>query len=84
MALGSADEAAHQLGFLLAARCVPRATPAATARLASAVSCAVKALVEATPISGPQSVGNTTWLSRAIVDSGEFSSEATYWPCPAQ
>ena len=70
---GQRGERAHQLGLLLARRCVPRATPAAITRLASAVSCAVSALVEATPISGPQRVGNTTSLSRPMVDSGTLS-----------
>jgi hypothetical protein len=46
----------------------PRARPAATARQASTASWQVKALVEATPISGPASVGSTASLSRAIVE----------------
>jgi hypothetical protein len=43
----------------------PRARPAAMARQASTVSWQVNALVEATPISGPASVGMTTSLSRS-------------------
>ncbi len=38
---------------------------------------AVKALVEATPISGPASVGITTSLSRAIVEVGTFTTDST-------
>jgi hypothetical protein len=48
---------------------VPRATPARTASAASTESWQVNALVEATPISGPASVGSVTSDSRAIVDS---------------
>ena len=51
----------------------PRARPAAIARHASAESWQVNALVEATPISGPASVGSTTSLSRAIVEVGTFT-----------
>ena len=49
---------------------MPRARPAPIARQASAASWQVKALVDATPISGPASVGITTSLSRAIVEVG--------------
>ena len=47
----------------------PRARPAAMARQASALSWQVNAFVDATPISGPASVGITTSLSRAMVES---------------
>ena len=53
----------------------PRARPAAIARHASTASWQVKALVEATPISGPASVGSTTSLSRAIVEVGTLTTE---------
>ena len=41
----------------------------------------VNALVEATPISGPASVGMTTSLSRAIVEVGTLTMERTCCPC---
>ena len=44
-----------------------------TARHASTASWQVKALVEATPISGPASVGITTSLSRAMVEVGTLT-----------
>ena len=47
------------------------------ARQASTESWQVKALVEATPISGPASVGITTSLSRAIVEVGTFTTDST-------
>ena len=43
-------------------------------------SALVVALVEATATSGPQSVGNTTCDSRAMVDSGTLTIEASVWP----
>jgi hypothetical protein len=44
----------------------------------------VKALVEATPISGPASVGITTSLSRAMVEVGTFTTDRTCcWCCLA-
>ena len=52
---------------------MPRARPAAIARQASAASWQVNALVEATPISGPASVGITTSLSRAMVEVGTLT-----------
>src|SRR5674476_979495 len=54
----------------------PRARPAAIARHASTASWQVKALVEATPISGPASVGITTSLSRAMVEVPRLMAEA--------
>jgi hypothetical protein len=59
---------------------VPRARPKATARQASTVNWQVKALVEATPISGPASVGAMTSLSRAIVDVVTLTTERMFWP----
>ena len=53
----------------------PRARPAAIAAASSTVSCVVKALVEATPISGPASVGSTTCDSRAMALSGTFTTD---------
>ena len=54
----------------------PRALPAATASAASTISWQVKALVEATPISGPASVGSTVSLSRAMVEVGTLTTES--------
>ena len=52
------------------------------ARQASTASWQVKALVEATPISGPASVGITTSLSRAMVEVGTFTTDKTCcWCC---
>ena len=45
------------------------------ARQASTASWQVKALVEATPISGPASVGITTSLSRAMVEVGTLTTD---------
>src|SRR3546814_10095933 len=45
----------------------PRARAAATARQAGTVNWVVKALVEATPISGPATVGSTRSDSRPMV-----------------
>ena len=45
---------------------------------------AVKALVEATPISGPQWIGQTTSASRAIVDSVALTMAAVFIPACAQ
>ena len=58
-----------------AALSVPRARPAAMAAASSTASCVVKAFVEATPISGPASVGSTTSDSRAMALSGTFTTE---------
>ena len=44
---------------------------------ANTASWQVNALVEATPISGPASVGITTSLSRAIVEVGTLTTEST-------
>ena len=62
----------------------PRALPAAMARQASTVSWQVKALVEATPISGPASVGSTASDSRAIEDSRTLTMDTMCWPCARQ
>jgi predicted XRE-type DNA-binding protein len=50
------------------------------ARQASVASWQVNALVEATPISGPASVGNTIWLARAIVELGTSTTESARCP----
>ena len=50
--------------------------PAAMARQARTASWHVNALVDATPISGPASVGRTRFDSRAMVDSRTFTIEA--------
>jgi hypothetical protein len=42
----------------------------------------VKALVEATPTSGPASVGATTSLSRAMVEVGTLTIDMTRWRSP--
>ena len=52
----------------------------AMARQASTDSCEVKALVEATPISGPASVGSTASDSRAMVDVRTLTTDAMVWP----
>ena len=57
---------------------VPRARATAMVKAASTTSWQVKALVEATPISGPAKVRNTTSLSRAMVDSGTLTMAATF------
>ena len=74
---------AHQL-LLLASLMAPRARPSPIARQASTVSWQVKALVEATPISGPASVGSTTSNSRAMVEVRTLTIEAMRWPCDLQ
>ena len=57
------------------ASCViaPRALAIAIARHARTESWQVKALVDATPISGPASVGNAACDSRAMVDLASFA-----------
>ena len=60
---------------------VPRARPAAMARPSSTVSWVVVALVEATLISGPASVGTTMCDSRAIALSGTFTIESSVCFC---
>ena len=55
--------------------------PAAMARQSSAASWQVNALVEATPISGPASVGITTSLSRAMVEVGTLTIDSTCCFC---
>ena len=59
----------------------PRARAVAITRQASSTSWQVKALVEATPISGPASVGSTASASRAMVLSGTFTMAMVF--CPA-
>ena len=68
----------------LASEIVPRARPRAIARQASAASWHVKALVEATPISGPASVGSTASDSRAMVEVRTLTMEAMRWPFSLQ
>ena len=70
--------------FSCAASMVPRARPSAIARQASTESWQVNALVEATPISGPASVGSTTSDSRAMVEVRTLTIEAMRWPCALQ
>ena len=65
------DKAASRAWSML-----PRARAMAMVKQASTTSWVVKALVEATPISGPARVGNTTSASRAIVLSGWFTTTA--------
>src|SRR5579871_6722589 len=67
-----------------AASIAPRALAKAIAKHASAISCVVKALVDATPISGPASVGSTASDSRAILLSGTFTTERIFCPCDLQ
>ena len=50
-------------------------------RRAAPVSCVVKALVEATPISGPASVGSTTCDSRAMALSGTLTTDRIVCLC---
>ena len=50
------------------------------ANAVSTLTCAVKALVEATPISGPQWIGQTTSTSRAMVDSTVLTIAALRMP----
>ena len=59
----------------------PRALPAAIAIAASTINWQVKALVEATPISGPASVGSMVSLSRAIVEVGTLTTDSVCTPC---
>ena len=63
---------------------VPRARPTAIDSAASAESCAVNALVDATPISGPASVGSRASASRQIVDSGTFTTASVFSFCSLQ
>ena len=60
---------------------VPRARPGRDREAGETVSWHVNALVEATPISGPASVGATTSLSRAIEEVGTLTTDRTCWPC---
>ena len=55
--------------------------PMAMARQASTASWQVKAFVDATPISGPASVGSTASDLRAIVDVCTLTIAAMRWPC---
>ena len=59
----------------------PRARANATVKQASTASCVVNALVEATPISGPAKVGNTTSASRAIELSGWLTTAMIFCAC---
>ncbi len=61
----------------------PRRAAAATARAASTETWAVKALVEATPISGPAWVGQSTLASRAMVDWCALTTAAVTSPWSA-
>ena len=63
---------------------LPRARAAAMARAVSTLVWAVKALVEATPISGPQWIGQTTSTSRAMVDSWALTTAALVMPLAMQ
>ena len=77
---GSSISAVHQLALRRprTTRRAPR--PAAIASAASTVSWQVNALVEATPISGPASVGSTASLSRAIVEVGTLTTDSDVLP----
>jgi hypothetical protein len=63
-----------------AASILPRDRAAATASAVKTLIWAVKALVEATPISGPQWIGQTTSTSRAMVDSWALTTAALCIP----
>ncbi|CAN5468039.1 hypothetical protein BH10PSE5_BH10PSE5_29680 [soil metagenome] len=52
----------------------------ATASVVSTLTWDVKALVEATPISGPQWIGQTTSTSRAMVESTALTTAALFIP----
>ncbi|GJD80758.1 hypothetical protein NBEOAGPD_4001 [Methylobacterium gregans] len=62
------------------AESTPRARPAWIARHSSTVSWHENALVEATPISGPASVGSTAEDSRAMVELGTLTTLSVCWP----
>ena len=76
---GSGDEFANQrrLGGLIDD---PRALPRPIASAASAASWQVKALVEATPISGPASVGAAASVSRAMLEPGTLTTPTVFAP----
>ncbi len=56
----------------------------AMARQANTASWQVNALVEATPISGPASVGSSASDSRAMVEVRTLQIEAIVWPLALQ
>src|SRR5215831_17283177 len=74
------DQGAHQRP-LVRPDSTSRARAAAIPSAASTASWQVKALVEATPISGPASVGMTASLSRAIVEVGTLTTATTCCCC---
>ena len=64
----------------VASSIAPRALPKEIASAASAASWQVKALVEATPISGPASVGAAVSVNRAMLESGTLTTPIVFAP----
>jgi hypothetical protein len=64
----------------VASSIAPRALPRPIASAARAASWQVKALVDATPISGPASVGASASVRRATLDAGTLTTPIVFEP----
>ena len=80
IAMSQSGETADTLAALRYCKAKGMKSAAATAMAVRTLTWAVKALVEATPISGPQWIGHTTSTSRAMVDSCALTTTALFIP----